>query len=105
MTLRLPEGGHGDPPHSLRNLSNPMRGLTIAALILIVGCGATSSQERVNPQWTNEAQLGQPIFQMQTYRRLDSPPDSVRLDIAVEVMNDVLQFVHFDSLYQAEIEL
>ncbi len=57
------------------------------------------------PRWDHEAKLGQPLFAIQTYQRFTSQPEKVRLDVVLEVMNDMLQFVRQDQEFIASVEL
>ena len=64
-----------------------------------------SANDPVNPYWNTDESLGQPVFSLQAYRRLTDDPSLIRLDIAVEIMNDVLLFVREDTIFTASVEV
>lgn len=53
----------------------------------------------------SESKLGNPLFQLKHYKRLADDFEKIRLDIVVEVMYDMLQFVRDKSGFDASIEL
>lgn len=57
------------------------------------------------PEWRKESELGQPLFNISTHRRLGLDPASVRVDIIVEVMSDMLMFVRKNDEFIASIDL
>jgi len=59
----------------------------------------------INPRWDTEAKLGQPVFNLHIYKRLDQDPDRIRIDIAFELMNDVMLFVREDTTFAASVEV
>jgi len=57
------------------------------------------------PQARRESQLGQPLFDIKPYQRLATTDDSLRVDIAIESANDLLQFVRRDGEFTATVDI
>jgi len=80
-----------------------------AALLLmvssLVGLTQDTRSEEDYPAWDTDARLGKPFFVLKTYQRLGGHDGKIRVDAAVEVIHDVLQFARQDSHYVAEVEL
>lgn len=74
-------------------------------MVLVSLTSGTCAATRPNPRWNTNAKLGQPIYDMKIYERLTPDPSLVRVDIAFEIMNDVLLFVREDTLFRASIEV
>jgi len=58
-----------------------------------------------NPQWLTDAEFGQPLFVISTHQRLGLDQSSIRLDIVVEVVNDMLMFVRDEDAFVASLDL
>lgn len=57
------------------------------------------------PVWERESDIGQPLFTIKTFRRLTATDGLDRIDVAVEIVNDMLQFLREDSHYTASVEV
>lgn len=55
--------------------------------------------------WDRKSNLERALFSIKSVQRLSDNPDSVRVDLFVEIMYDLLQFVREDSSYKASLEL
>jgi len=58
-----------------------------------------------HPQWQRDAEFGQPVFVISTHQRLGLDQSSIRLDIVVEVVNDMLMFVKDKDDFVASLDL
>ncbi len=73
---------------------------------MLSGSFTAQAIEPDGPQWTTPEQLGQPRFEVQLVQRLSDNPDQSRIDVFVEVVNDFLQFVRYDSTtFQASVDI
>ncbi len=63
------------------------------------------AREEVIPHWETEEQIGQPLFTVKTYRRINPEEKTVRIDVVSEISYDMLMFVRTDTTFSASIEL
>jgi len=77
----------------------------IAAALLFWWALPLPAQQMESPVWSRESEIGQPLFVVGGYNRLTDSGEPPRLDVAVEVMNDMLQFVRDDGGFTAGAEL
>ncbi len=77
---------------------------TVLALFLLLNTMPAFAQDTY-PEWGTEEHLGKPFFKLHTYSRLNPEPEKVRMDVAVEVIHDVLQFVREDDQFRAGVEV
>ena len=77
----------------------------LAAALIPIGAGNAQSPEYGSPEWRKDEEIGQPLFATQTFRRFSEQPGLCRLEVAVEVMNDMLQFVSDHDQFAASAEL
>ncbi len=76
--------------------------LIVLGLILI---GQASLAQPDQGRWRNVTDIGEPLFSVQTVQRFSDDPQSIRLDLFVEIMNDLLQFVRENDHFVATAEL
>ncbi|NQT35708.1 GWxTD domain-containing protein [bacterium] len=81
-----------------------MRRLLFITILVIFCCSAVSNGSET-PRWHNNAQIGQPLFVISAHRRLSLDKDKFRVDIIVEVMNDMLLFVRDKDEFTASVQL
>ncbi|MCF7811471.1 GWxTD domain-containing protein [bacterium] len=75
----------------------------LIGLITFLNDYAYASED--HPQWRKETDFGQPLFVISTHQRLGLDPALIRLDIVVEVVNDMLMFIREDDEFVASLDL
>ena len=76
----------------------------LISLLTVLNTSVISSGRDI-PRWSKESQLGQPLFAISTHHRISLADSTVRLDIVVEVTNDMLLFVRDGDEFIASMEL
>jgi len=79
--------------------------IRVLVFLLLCQFQPAAIAERDYPYWDTEAKLGKPFFHLEVYHRFAENPELERLDVVVDVIYDVLQFVREDSFFTASIEL
>jgi GWxTD domain-containing protein len=81
--------------------------IVVRLALFIVGLASfvSANASEGNPQWRNETDFGQPLFVISTHQRLGIDSGLIRLDIVVEVVNDMLMFIRQEDSFVASLDL
>lgn len=63
------------------------------------------SADRDRIRWDREEELGQPLFDFDVFRRLSRDDSTTRVEIFIEILNDLVTFVREDHVYTASVEV
>ncbi len=63
------------------------------------------SEAKDLPYWENEKDIGVPAFHVHTFQRLSSEPNKNRVDIVIDIMYDVMQFIRQKNDFKASVEV
>jgi len=58
-----------------------------------------------NGKWNRKSNPERSLFNVQSVQRLSENPDSIKIDLFIEVMYDLLQFVRDGKMFSASVEL
>lgn len=73
-------------------------------LIVVITTGNLTAQDSYK-YWNSDIDLGEPSFRFKTFERFAENPELVRLDVNVEIVHDVMQFIKSDSGYHAKLDI